>query len=1002
MKHELWVEIEDAYARAVELPLEKRTWFLNTTYGDRPDIRLEVESLLEHQAAAERLDQSSVVIAAAEMLMDDQPIGTVVAGKYLIRERLGTGGMADVYLADHLALKIPVALKRPKSELRSDPEFRRSFLEEAQRAVILNHGNVARIHDVVEADDDIFVVMEYIEGETLRIRLAAMPRPLAVDEFLPLAIQCASALAAAHEKRIVHLDVKPENIMLTPGGQIKICDFGVGRRLRSDVSAATTVLEASQHAWAGTPAYMAPEVILRHPFDERADLFSLGIVFYEMLTGTNPFSSDTIVATSAKIASHIPPPISTMRPDIDSKLERIVSQMLAKDPHQRYATAAELVKDLTAIGRSQLDSIATAKRHARIWLTSAAACILLGVLGLVGYRFARSGRIFGTAAPQWVLVADPTNTTGDAFFDSTLRDLLTTGLAQSRVVSVFPRSRILDALKRMQRSNQTRIDPETAREISLRESLRSFVTTDVVATTGGFQIVVRAVDPQTRNALAVVTDSLPGRDQIMASVDRIAGQLRRQLGEQPWQIQANTKPLQQVTTRSLEALEQFSRAMDLKERGEGRDWQLLLEQAVRTDPEFAMAHLELAIALNPTDRYRALESADRAYALRDRISDRESYYIAGIYHFIRFEYQQAAENLKALTTFYPSDIRGHRFLAQSYGVLGKYQEAVQSTRRALEIYPNNPSDLEQLGFYLAQNGELDRAMEVVEKAKTLFPDDSYLQTIVGHIWLLRGNLNEARNAHLALKRDLVYENLGRLNLTELKLYEGKLEEAVQELKSDFAAFVGKNYRYDFSRRSWLADALLLQGKKSEAIPFADAIANQPVSPVSLQLFRKAGLLYAEIGEKSKAQQVIRWLEQIRDEGRTNFNQAAVAQVRGQLALALGETDTARQYFDEAWALWPDVSTTLSVGQFYDTQSQWRRCAELYSNILTMKGELARWEFPPIWPLAQYRAARCFQRLGDYPQASRLYDAFVNLWGGSQDAQSLVLDARRGLLSLPFK
>jgi eukaryotic-like serine/threonine-protein kinase len=387
MKHELWVEVEEAYTKAVELPPAGRTSFLNAAYGDRPDVRREVESLLQHRPAAESLNQLSIVLAAAQMFSDDDAdlIGTVVAGKYLIRERLGAGGMAEVYRADHLALRIPVALKRPKPALRIDPGFRKSFLEEAQRAVILNHDNVARVHDVVDDDNDIFVVMEYIEGETLRSRLSTLPRPITMDKFLPLAIQCASALAAAHEKRIVHLDVKPENIMLTPAGQVKICDFGIARRLAADISTATTVLEHTQHVFAGTPAYMAPEVVLRHPFDERADLFSLGIVFYEMLTGSNPFASDTIVATSTRISSLIPPPVSVVRHDIDPNVDRIVARMLAKDPNERYATAADLVKDLTRIDRSRrrLEEMALNIQEAFTesrWMKVAAVLVLFALI----------------------------------------------------------------------------------------------------------------------------------------------------------------------------------------------------------------------------------------------------------------------------------------------------------------------------------------------------------------------------------------------------------------------------------------------------------------------------------------------------------------------------------------------------------------------------------------------------------------------------------------------
>ena len=384
MSEDFWVEVEEAYSQAAELPPNARTTFLDNAFRDRSDIRREVESLLEHQEAGQQLRQSTVIMTAAEMFGDaeDDLIGKTIADKYLIREFLGAGGMAEVYLAEHIALEMSFALKRPRPVLRLDPEFRKRFLEEARRAVILKHENVTRVHDVIDADDDMFVVMEYIEGVTLESRLRELGRPFTIDEFLPIAIQCASALMAAHEKRIAHLDVKPANIMLTPAGTVKICDFGVARRLSSENSTTTTSLSSSRWALAGTPAYMAPEVILNSRFDERADLFSLGTVFYEMLTGRNPFLADTAIATTARVVTHNPEPISVSSPGFDPRLERIVTRLMDKDPDRRYASAADFIEDLTSLrrARSRFRDLSRGFREAfseSRWMKVAAAVLAL-------------------------------------------------------------------------------------------------------------------------------------------------------------------------------------------------------------------------------------------------------------------------------------------------------------------------------------------------------------------------------------------------------------------------------------------------------------------------------------------------------------------------------------------------------------------------------------------------------------------------------------------------
>jgi eukaryotic-like serine/threonine-protein kinase len=388
MNRELFVEVEEAYNEVAGLPPEARTKLLYTVYRERPDVRQEVETLLKYKDAAQQICQSTVVMTVAELFAEGETelFGKIIGDRYRIRESLGSGGMAEVYLADHIALETPFALKRPKSELRLDPEFRRSFLEEARRAVMLKHENVARVHDVIEVGDDMFVVMEYIEGETLERRIQNLGRPFTIDEFLPIAIQCASALVAAHEKRIVHLDVKPANIMLTPAGQVKVCDFGVARRLSSEKLDGTTMVSDSRWVLAGTPAYMAPEVILSSSFDERADLFSLGTVFYEMLSGHNPFHAETTIATTAKVVSHDPPAISETHPDFDPRLERIVRRMMAKEPDERYASAVELVEDLTALrrARSRFQDISRTVREALTeskWMKVAAAVVLLSLIG---------------------------------------------------------------------------------------------------------------------------------------------------------------------------------------------------------------------------------------------------------------------------------------------------------------------------------------------------------------------------------------------------------------------------------------------------------------------------------------------------------------------------------------------------------------------------------------------------------------------------------------------
>ena len=305
--------------------------------------------------------------------------GTTI-GRFAIRTRLGGGGMGEVYRAEDTKLKRPVALKRVTPAHGNREHFRRRFLREAECASRINDRHIAGVYDVLEENGELYLVMEYVEGQTLRERIC---QPMTLGEFLEIAIQCAEALAAAHARDVVHRDIKPDNIMLTPGGEVKVLDFGVAKHLpRSDQGDTSDSLQSRSTSFSGTPAYMAPEVLLEKNSDGRADIFSLGTVFYEALTGRHPFLADSFMATSNRILNYTPPPPSHFNPAISEEADRIVGKMLAKEPRARYATAADLLVDLNALSRGlehpdRLLRRPEAARPAPLWAIGATAAVLL-------------------------------------------------------------------------------------------------------------------------------------------------------------------------------------------------------------------------------------------------------------------------------------------------------------------------------------------------------------------------------------------------------------------------------------------------------------------------------------------------------------------------------------------------------------------------------------------------------------------------------------------------
>jgi len=309
-----------------------------------------------------------------------ETLSGIIAGRFMIVGRLGKGGMGEVYRAEDAKLRRTVALKRLAPQLRADPIYRRRFQEEAARVSRFSDSQIASVYDVFEAQGEIFLVMEYVEGQTLRERLR---QPMSLDQFLDIATQCTKALIAAHERSIVHCDIKPENIMLTTSGQVKILDFGVAKHLpRSDQS--STVDRGG--GFGGTPAYMSPEVLLEKVPDGRADIFSLGVVFYEALTCQHPFLAGSFVATSDRIRHETPASIRIFNPKVPEQLEALVKKAMSKERGQRHASARELLQDLHAVqtgitpsGLSRLLPARAEQRSRRAFFPAIAAVAMAAV-----------------------------------------------------------------------------------------------------------------------------------------------------------------------------------------------------------------------------------------------------------------------------------------------------------------------------------------------------------------------------------------------------------------------------------------------------------------------------------------------------------------------------------------------------------------------------------------------------------------------------------------------
>src|SRR6267154_916636 len=672
----------------------------------------------------------------------DSSLSGTVAGRFLIRGRLGTGGMGEVYRADDIRLKRSVALKRMSPHLRADQHYRERFFKEAERASGLTGEHVAAIYDVLEDNGEIFLVMEYVEGETLRERLL---RPLALEEFLNIAVQCADALVAAHAHGIVHCDLKPENIMLTATQQIKVLDFGVAKHLpRTDES--STVEE--QGALGGTPAYMSPEVLLENLPDGRADIFSLGVVFYEALTSHHPFKARSFVATSQRILHDAPPPVRSFNPQVPPAVERIVSRMLAKDPDQRLGSALQLSAELRALTPEELTTPPRAPLL-RFRILRAAFPALLAVILLVGAVFKRHQIEHWLSRKdipeQKYLAVLPFNSSaGDAnsrAFSAGLTESLAVrlkGLGTRYPLQVVPPSEILaEGVNTVEQAHKS-FGANLVLEGSVRES--------------GTMVRVNysLVDAQTRRQLQADTITTQASDPF-ALEDRVVDGVLNMLGVEP-QSRDRTAAVNHGTAEPA--------AYDFYLRGRGylQDYHkpesvdsaiAVFTHALERDPSYALAYAGLGQAYwhkyEDTHDLSWVKQASRACQKAVELGRElaNGHTCIGVVYNGTGRYEQAAEEFQRAANLDPDSDDALRGLGLAYQSLGRLADAEDKYQRAISLHPNYWADYNWLGSFYYRQARYEDAAKMFAHVVALAPDSERGYSNLGGVYLNMGRYTEA-------------------------------------------------------------------------------------------------------------------------------------------------------------------------------------------------------------------------------------------------------------------
>jgi eukaryotic-like serine/threonine-protein kinase len=738
-----------------------------------------------------------------------------VIGPYEVLDQLGSGGMGVVYRARDARLQRDVAIKvLPDGFLGPGTPGQASherFLREARSASALNHPNICTIHDVGEQDGKPYLVMELLHGETLKETLRAGALPL--GQVLEFAIQITRGLEEAHEAGIIHRDIKPANIFIVRkqqgSQQAKILDFGLAKQASSSspadaTSDSTGAFDMAGHtlttpgSTVGTVAYMSPEQARGDLLDARSDLFSLGSVIYEMATGKLPFAGTSTADVFVSLLSREPEPPRKLNPAVSKEGERIILKLLAKDKTQRYQTATEVRADLEQLAaRSGTGRTAVAAPGLGS-LPRRAVPVIPAILGVLAIALAVGGYVWwrghsavstsektGSAASviherDSVILSDFTNETGDPVFDTTLTQALEIQLEQSPFLTIVSQQHLRQSLQYLGKAPDTKITPEIAREIGIREGIKAIINGSI--TRLGNQYIVSLEAQSTANGDSIASEQVQAADKehVLTALDQATTALRGKLGESLSSIQKLDTPLGQATTPSLEAFRAYalgdvehSQAKDIPE-AEGH-----YRRALQLDPKFAMAWARLGVVYsNSGASGKAMEYFQKAYDLSANVSEREKLYIDGHYYQdVTGDQTKVIETLELATRTYPRNLDTLVNLGAAYSNIGDFEKAIVSTQRALDLQADEMIARDNLLVELIALNEFAKAKEVAthDLELNLATAAEYRQYLVYLFYLLGDHAAVQQQLDWAVGKPGEYLVVGAA--TSIAEFEGRYRDA---------------------------------------------------------------------------------------------------------------------------------------------------------------------------------------------------------------------------------
>jgi tetratricopeptide (TPR) repeat protein/predicted Ser/Thr protein kinase len=917
-------------------------------------------------------------------------------GPYEIQSVLGAGGMGEVYKARDTRLDRDVAVKILAAQLTQLPRARERFQREARSVASLQHPNICTVLDVGETDTGrAFLVMELLRGETLQQRIGRTR--LEISAVIDLGIALADALDTAHGTGIVHRDIKPANIILTERGP-KIVDFGLAKSV-TPVDAAVTTMDAGPlvsqpGVTVGTPAYMSPEQLRGEELDARTDIFSLGLVLYELATGRHAFAGATSAMIVAAILHESPPPPRALRPDLPESLEAILLKTLEKDRRLRYQSAADLRVDLE---RARRDSERVqvgyppkrtrladgGRRRTRRVMYAAAAVVAIVAAAGGYYAFRREPALTNR---DTLVLADFVNSTGDTAFDDTLRQGLAVHLAQSPFLSLVSDQRVQHTLTLMGQQPDSRLTSAVAQEICERTASAAVLGGSIASLGSQYVLGLRAT-----NCAGDVLDQEQAqaarKEDVLDALSRIAGRFRNRIGESLATIEKHDVPLEEATTGSFEAWRAFSAAWTMSRKNDFEGAVRLFQRAVEIDPKFAMAYSQLGFVYQLMNQAApAAENNRKAYELRDRVSERERFYITATYDLVvTGNLERALQTCELWKQTYPRDSQVYGFLgAFLYPTFGMFDKGAAAAQALIDIDPDFAVGYLQLGFNEQFGGHVAEAENTFRQAAERKLEMPEIAVQRYDIAFLKGDQSAMdREVALAASPDAGDLIAGRQGY--VLAYGGHLSQARAQALNTAAA--ASRSQQPFKAAIWRIGPALWNGFVGNKSAAAEDAAAALALSTDRDAAYGAAFALALAGESSRAESIATDLATRFPED-SEVRLVYVPVIRALIAVDHGAPDQAITLLQPGASY--DLGTPLSSapgffgilysvyvrGLAYLAAHQGAEAARQFQTILDHRTTVAS---DPIGALARLQLGRALALTGDNAGARHAYEDFLAVW-----------------------